>query len=619
MLKKANKIKMFIRIILSTIIIMFFILIKQVSANSITSIDMDVYIDKNGNASITEVWKSNLTKGTEGYRQYTNLGNSVISNFTVSDANGRQYESLSSWNTKANFNSKAYKSGLNYTSNGVELCWGITNYGDNTYTLKYNISNFITQYTDTQGIYFNFLNLDQPVSNAKISIRADGAFSLDNAKIWAFGNNGTINFVEGKIILESGGLLSSSQYMVGLVRFESNLFETNNISSKSFDDVYDSAMSTVSDRGQDILSSNIMSKYFYIMLLGLLPSFIPFIFIISMTCRRSSRKNGCNRENIEYRPLDLGKKIKKQEVEYFRDIPCNGDLYYAYWVMIKYKILKEDECKNGIIGAVLLKWIKEGYIELSKTRGGLFNLRDNKYAISFKDINNLKAQLENDHEKRLMTMLIEASGENNILEAKEFEKWCKNNCNSLNAWFDIVINYQTDKLQQKRLICEDIKTSKKLWNTKTIISKYVDNSVRDEAIHLMGLKKFLLDYSLIPERQNIEVHILEDYLVFAQLLGIADKVEEQFSRLYPDFNEISKINTQNTSLYTKALSVSMISTLEKETLREERRIERELRRSQRAAARQYSYSGDDRDSGGGGSSYSDGGDSSGGSSGGGFR
>lgn len=88
------------------------------------------------------------------------------------------------------------------------------------------------------------------------------------------------------------------------------------------------------------------------------------------------------------------------------------------------------------------------------------------------------------------------------------------------------------------MILENITISKKLWKTKTVITKYVDNSVRNEALNLMGLKKFLLDYSLISDRQNIEVHILEDYLVFAQLLGIADKEEEQFSKLYPDFKEI---------------------------------------------------------------------------------
>ncbi len=610
---KTNK-KMLIRIIFCMFIITFFILTNKVSANSINSINMDIYIDNEGNAVVTEVWKANLTQGTEGYRPYTKMGNSVISNFSVTDQTGTIYESLSTWNTSDSFSSKAYKCGINEISDGVELCWGISNYGNNTYTLKYNISNFIIQYTDTQGIYFNLLNLDQKVSNAKITIHSNYNFSLDNAKIWAFGNNGTINFVDGKIVLDSGGSLSSSQYMVGLVRFESNLFNTSNTSSQSFDDIYDSAKSTVSD-----YSFNESWFIIKILLLTYIGAALLHFFILGGFSRR--RKYNSNRDNIEYRPLDLGPKIKNNEVTYFRDIPCEGDLYYAYWVMIKYKILKEDDCKNGLVGAILLKWIKEGYIELSKTRGGLFNLKDNKYAIAFKNVHSREFYVKDEMEKSLMQMLIKASGDNNILEAKEFEKWCRSNHHTMNRWFNTLINDTSKKLQQKNLILEDITTSKKLWKTKTIITKYVDGSVREAALNLLGLKKFLLDYSLIPDKENVQVHILEDYLVFAQLLGIADKVEEQFSKLYPDFKEISKINVENTTFYTKKLSVGMVSALARETLRYERRVERKARREARKMSREYShsYSGSDRDSGGGGSSYSSGGSSSGGSSGGGFR
>ena len=604
----------FLRILLFTLLAL--LLMQTISyANSINRIEMDVYIDNNGNATVTEIWHANLTQGTEGYRPYTDMENSVISNFSVMDQTGTTYKSLPYWDTSASFNSKAYKSGIHTISNGVELCWGISNYGNNTYTLKYNISNFITQYTDTQGIYFNFLNLDQKVSNAKITIHSNYNFSLDNAKIWAFGNKGNINFIDGKIILDSDGSLSSSQYMVALVRFENNMFNTANTSSKSFDDVYDSAMSTVTDN----------FRMFLLMLRLFLPILVPYFvfFILFFIFKKISykRKYNTSIDNTEYRPLDLGTKIKKHEITYFREIPCGGDLYYAYWVMVKYKILKEDECKNGLVGAILLKWIKEGCVELSKTKGGLFSLKDNAYAITFKNIDTSELIAKNEFEKDLMRIFKSASGDNNVLEAKEFEKWCKENHSTMNRWFDMVINNTSVILQQRRLLLEDIKTSKKLWKTKTIITKYVDLSVRDEALNLLGLKNFLLDYSLIPDRQNIEVHILEDYLVFAQLLGIADKVEEQFSKLYPDFKEISKINIENTSLYTRTLSISIVSALARQTLRYERRMAREARREARKLARRYShsYSGRDRDSGGGGSSYSSGGRSSGGSSGGGFR
>ena len=38
---------------------------NTVKANSISSIDMDIYVDNEGNAEITEVWKCNSTSQTE--------------------------------------------------------------------------------------------------------------------------------------------------------------------------------------------------------------------------------------------------------------------------------------------------------------------------------------------------------------------------------------------------------------------------------------------------------------------------------------------------------------------------------------------------------------------------
>ena len=56
----------------------------------------------------------------------------------------------------------------------------------------------------------------------------------------------------------------------------------------------------------------------------------------------------------------------------------------------------------------------------------------------------------------------------------------------------------------------------------------------NEAKELKGLKKFLEEFTLIDKREAIEVALFEEYLMFAQILGIADKVSKQFKKLYPD-------------------------------------------------------------------------------------
>lgn len=595
------------------ILISFFLTTTEVSANSVSKIEMDVYIDSYGNAKITEVWNAYLSQGTEGYRPYTNLGNSSISNFIISDDSGRIYESLSSWNVNANFDNKAYKSGLHYISNGVELCWGISNYGNRTYTLKYDISNFVTQYTDTQGIYFNFLNLDQSVDNAKIIIHSDIPFSLDNSRIWAFGNNGSINFEDGKIVLESGGFLSKSQYMVGLVRFETNLFNTSNSSSKSFDDVYDSAMSDVSKDELEYTDYRFLDyfKLFWKFIIWLIFSVclnpVVLIIIVYMVLKKKKGSEWIwgSRKHSGY--LDFGpggKNIPSDDkIEYWREIPCNKDLERAYWVSYQYNVVSINTLRKGIIGAILLKWIKEEKITVSKTRKGLFSFKDNNYAIDFSKSIYCENKIEND----LLEMLKRASGMNRILEAKEFEKWCKKNYSKIDSWFSTFIYNEQAELETQQLITSRVEATPGMFGkTKNITAKVVSPVLLNDAIHLKGLKKFLLDFSIMPEREYFEVHIWEEYLIFAQLLGIADKVEEQFSKLYPNFSQVSKLDIDMTTIAVR----SMVEIGYKG-------IEAGKRRA--ASSNSHDYSGSSRGSGGGGSSYSSGGSSSGGSSGGGFR
>ena len=156
--------------VILAIIMLFSINVK---ADSINEIEMKVYLDNNGNAIVEEVWDASITKGTEGYRPFSKLDNITITDFTVTDDTGVTYESLEKWNVNASFTEKSYKSGINYTNNGLELCWGISNYGNKKYILKYKINNLVTQYTDNQGIYFNFLNLKQKIKKVKITLYAD--------------------------------------------------------------------------------------------------------------------------------------------------------------------------------------------------------------------------------------------------------------------------------------------------------------------------------------------------------------------------------------------------------------------------------------------------------------
>ena len=140
-------------------------------ANSISNIDMNIYVDDSGTAHVTEEWTANLYEGTEGYKPYYNLGESEISNFKVR-MNGTDFSYLDNWNVSGSFEDKKYKNGINYTSNGLELCFGISSYGSNTYTLSYDISNFVVNTSDGyQMIYWNLFPYDFNPSPGRVYIK----------------------------------------------------------------------------------------------------------------------------------------------------------------------------------------------------------------------------------------------------------------------------------------------------------------------------------------------------------------------------------------------------------------------------------------------------------------
>ena len=60
------------------LLIIYFTLTISASANSISKISMDIYVDNFGDAKITEIWNANLSEGTELLRSYDNLNASVI-------------------------------------------------------------------------------------------------------------------------------------------------------------------------------------------------------------------------------------------------------------------------------------------------------------------------------------------------------------------------------------------------------------------------------------------------------------------------------------------------------------------------------------------------------------
>lgn len=485
------------------------------AANRVSDITMDIYIDSNGTAHVTETWEAYLDEGTEGYKPYYNLGNSKIRNFKVYDGN-TLYTNIGSWDTSASFSSKANKNGINYISNGVELCFGISKYGSHTYRMEYEITNFVAGLEDADMVYWTLMPYDFSVEpdNVYIKIYADEDFE-DTLDVWGYGNYGGYAYVyDGYIEMSSDGSLDSSEYMTILVKFPKGTFDTsNNVLDNNFDYYLDMA----EEGAVHYEDKTSVSETIFAILCVFINIVVWLLFIIGIV-KASGNAAGAGTYKLSFGKD--GKKIPK-DTPMYRDLPCNRDIYRAYWIAANYGLMKK---KTDFLGAVLLKWLKEGKITIQKTQAGILK----KEANSIVFVNDFATAT--DLEKELCQMMVEAS-KDGILEEKEFEKWCNKNYSKILKWFDKVADNETLKLKDAGMVAETTKTTlgilkSKLYNVNPIML--------EEAKKMKGLKEFLKEFSVIDKREAIEVTMWEEYLMFAQIFGIADKVAKQFKKLYPD-------------------------------------------------------------------------------------
>ncbi len=484
-----------------------FLFIGSVEANSFNSINMDIYIDENGDAHITEVWDYTASSGTENYHSYGNIGNSEFTDFSVREGD-TVYTTLSSWDVDASFNDKAYTCGINYISDGVELCWGISLYGRHTYTLTYTITNFVSELEDSQMIYWELIPSGSIKNNVYIKIYSDFDYSND-LPVWGYGNyGGTCYVYNGYIEMQPNGNLSSDEYMTILVKFPLGTFNTSNKLDNDFEYFYNMAEEGATNYSEDSSS--------------LVVFFVFFIFFVTAAAKAIAVSIHNKTSKLYFGTT--GNKVPK-DVPLFRDIPCNGDISRAYFIAYYYNLMKK---KTDLLGAILLKWLKENKVNVQKTEVGRIIKKENICLILKNDIN-----FENNFEEVLFNMFYEAS-EDGILEKKEFEKWCSRNYSRILDWFDNVLYYERSKLVREGKISYQEAKVLGVFKFKKYI---VDDSLMEEAKELKGLKKFLEEFTLIDKREAIEVTLFEDYLIFAQILGIAEKVASQFKKLYPEIIE----------------------------------------------------------------------------------
>ena len=480
------------------------------ASNNVSEIDIDVTVRDDGSAYVVQNWRGTFNEGTENYIPI-NTDDTSVTDFKVSDING-VYNFVEDWDVDLSFDEKARKCGINETYDGIELCFGISEYGENRYAIEYVVEDFIKSYEDYDGTNFMFVNPDMSTfpTDGHISIVLENGteFNDDNAGIWGFGYDGYVEFLNGKVNAYTTSALSGENSMIVMLRLNKGIIFPKTQIEDSFETVKDKAFHG-SDYGYDTYPEEEATLFETI--LGFIVMFgfwAVVIWIFSFILKRK-------------------KAIKKfnKECGYFRDVPNDGKIEVSHYLAQNFDVAGE---KSLIIGALILSMINKGAIEPEKEESvGLFG--------KVKESINLRLLKEPDTAPELIlyNLLLLSAGDDGILQEKELEKYSYKNPEKINEVIERVKNVGEQ---------EFINLGGFTSGAGNCIKDLSDKG-REELSEVIGLKKYLNEFTLIAEREITETVIWKEYMVYATLFGIADKVLEQFKKVYPE--KIPEIETYN--------------------------------------------------------------------------
>ncbi|MBR6346605.1 MAG: DUF2207 domain-containing protein [Bacteroidales bacterium] len=575
---------------------------QPAAGQRIDSVKVQASVRADGSVMISQVWVVNVVSGTEWYLPVREDNGVRVAGLMVTEMvrnpkwapgcpPGTKYfipvsfESEGrNWNTDRTLEEKANKCGINPTPEGCELCWGQGSMGDHRWIATYLVNGLVQSLNDCDAFNFMFINteLAAPPGIAEVRIKNETggpAWTEENVKFWGFGYDGRIELVDGEIVARTAGAMLSHDSMIIMMRFEKGMLSPVNVREIDFETMKEQAFKGSEwEKEPDSGSSALGLVAFFLIILGIIDFYNGFIMLTSIVAGISILiEKLIALLGFEWRKSIMG---RSRFHNYFREAPLEGDLPMAFCVLDKGLRDTPKEMKSRLIGAYFLKWILDGRVRVQAES-------DNSGKRAELVFNPDAPENGDEYETRLYGLCLQAAGENRILEDGEFRKWAKEHNKLLIGWLD------NTKKEAEEMLC------RKGW----LDGGKSTAQGREEFAKLAGFRNFLRDFTLVDQREAAETGLWKNYLVYAALFGIADRVAEQFKKLYPGH----LVETVNISREITAASVAVASS---EWYRAKRAAEQSFSSSRRMSGSDWHRGSSGRggySSRGGGGGYSGGG------------
>ena len=470
------------------------------AGNQVTNVDIEVVIRNDGSAVVTQHWRGNFSEGTENYLPINTKGIG-ISEFTVRDENG-PYTLLSEWNVDAGFEEKAGKYGMVSTNKGVELCFGITEYGHKEYTFSYVVTDFIKGYRDANGTNFMFINPGMSTfptaGTIEISMENGTALHDDNANIWAFGFEGQIIFDRGNVLAYTEYNLEGNNSMIVMLELDKSLLNPQkNVTEESFAAVREEAMQD-SSYGHGDEEDDMVTSILSALLGGALAVFLGSVFY-SRKVRKENQKFADN-------------------ADYFAYVPNGGNIEVTHYLAGTFDVSSEDRL---IIGALMVSMMNKNCLELRETVDTYGNAQPMRTLY-------LLAEPDTLPERRLFYILSAAAYGTGVLQENALEEYAYHHYEEIQRFLNTARTNGEEAFMNMGGF---------LKNPGNRI-KHLSDVGKEELAQVIGFKKYLEEHARMAEYDIWEANLWQDYMVYAALFGVSEEVIKQLNILYPERQQV---------------------------------------------------------------------------------
>ena len=586
-----KKIKGILTKIIVMAIIAFIILIMILSGSTegkiqyLNNLDYNVVFDEYGNMHVTETWDI-YVKNTNTLFKTFNLSNTkfgdIVNPKVVNLETGEELTQI--YREMYHVTEDCYY-GLEINSHQYEIAWGVglDNSSDTRkYQISYTVNDVVTDYKDVQEIYWQFLGEGEnsvPAKNVTGKVLLPTSVeNIEKLRVWGHGQiSGEIYKVNANEVEFNIDNLKPGAMLEIRIATEDKIFNVNNTTKirnyKYLDSLLNEETKWAEETNTEVaIKRNVVGVFIII--------YIFIIIIYGTTVLKYTRMK-----------KDGNKNTDNKQIKYYRDIPREKTatpaeavyLHKFYKDRLTTQEVQSQTIASTILNLCLKKKItlrledKKVYVSIIADESGLKEDEEKVYKL-LKEASQGKKEFEieelNKFAKKkytryseLMNKIVNAA-RNSLYNLKLIDKAneklyakCKyaegksliiKNLYKLlwvmyfvlimpffniNASIAFGMSYKTSFLTFLITLLPIMCLMLYKWNIQEKIRANIavlTETGAEEKAKWKGLKNYLEEYSLIEDREVVELAIWEKYLVYATAFGIADKVIEQMKANYPE-------------------------------------------------------------------------------------